>query len=136
MREHWFCLKDCLHQLVHQPTRTTTNGDNGSEERTRPFAAIFEHLQTTANLLSLPYKEGVAGSNPASPTTFFLHITVFCGRQERIGRGIRACLLQPERNQGDRNCLVQHLDGWSPYFENHLLVGPVVPFPVARQDYD
>src|SRR5829696_3763061 len=87
MREHWFCLKDCLHQLVHQPTRTTTNGDNGSEERTRPFAAIFEHLQTTANLLSLPYKEEVAGSNPASPTTFFLQITVFYGRQERIGRG-------------------------------------------------
>src|SRR5215212_4296901 len=68
MREHWFCLKDCLHQLVHQPTRTTTNGGNGSEERTRPFAAIFEHLQTTANSLSLLYKEGAAGSNPAWPT--------------------------------------------------------------------
>src|SRR5215212_8975079 len=68
MREHWFCPKGYVHQLVHQPIRTMANNRNDSEERICLFAVKSEQPQTAANLLSLPYKEGVAGSTPASPT--------------------------------------------------------------------
>jgi len=63
--------------------------------KTACICDFFRQGRTHPDRFDLTYKEEVAGSNPALPTTFFLQITVFYGRQERIGRGIRACLLQP-----------------------------------------
>ena len=48
----------------------------------------------------LPYKEEVAGSNPASPTYKTPAKTVFCGQGERAGKtlpgSLTATVLQPE----------------------------------------
>src|SRR5215208_1289383 len=68
LRSRQCYTKDCVHQLVHKPIRTMVNNRNDSEERICLFAVESEQPQTAANLLSLPYKEGVAGLNPASPT--------------------------------------------------------------------
>jgi hypothetical protein len=38
---------------------------------------ILQPPATLGNTLFLPYKEEVAGSNPASPTLFFLQIVKF-----------------------------------------------------------
>ncbi len=53
--------------LVHQPTRTMANGSNDPEEEIPLLAGKSKQLRTSAKLLVLPYKEGVAGSTPASP---------------------------------------------------------------------
>src|SRR5919112_5830928 len=68
LRSRQCYTKDCVHQLVHQPIPTMANNRNDSEERICLFAVKSEQPQTAANLLSLPYKEGIAGSTPASPT--------------------------------------------------------------------
>ena len=55
---------DLVAPLVHQPARTMVN-NNDSEVIICLFAGIFEQLRTAAKLLGFPYKEGVAGLNPA-----------------------------------------------------------------------
>jgi hypothetical protein len=57
---------------------------------------VLQTPPTLRNALFLPYKEGVAGSNPASPTTFFLQIAVFFAQEERVEKCLPALLLQPE----------------------------------------
>ena len=46
--------------------------------KTRLYSGISRQGRTYQESFDITYKEGVAGSNPASPTTFFLQIAVFC----------------------------------------------------------
>src|SRR5829696_695865 len=84
MREHWFCPKGYVHQLVHQPIRTMANNRNDSEERICLFAVKSEQPQTAANLLSLPYKEGSLIQLQHRPLINYLQIAV---RRRRLGGG-------------------------------------------------
>src|SRR5829696_8225668 len=84
MREHWFCPKGYVHQLVHQPIRTMANNRNDSEERICLFAVKSEQPQTAANLLSLPYKEGSLVQLQHRPLINHLPIAV---RRRRLGGG-------------------------------------------------
>src|SRR5215210_8017429 len=57
-----------VHQLVHQPTRTTPNTHDNLQAIICLFTGISELPRTSVKASVLPYKEGVAGSTPASPT--------------------------------------------------------------------
>ena len=50
---------------------------------------------------ALPYKEEVAGSNPASPTYKIPAKGLFFVGKERFGKRIPALLLQPDWNEGE-----------------------------------
>jgi hypothetical protein len=56
------------------------NNRNDSEERICLFAVKSEQPQTAANLLSLPYKEGIAGLNPASPQSASRKLIAPCNK--------------------------------------------------------
>ena len=58
-----------LHQLVHQPTRTTMNVCEFTQRQKDGFAGISEHWRTATTLWICLHTAEVAGSNPASPTS-------------------------------------------------------------------
>ncbi len=57
-----------LHQLVHQYTKYRSSSAEFAQYKNGLFIGTYERWRTPVNPLYLPYKEGVAGSNPASPT--------------------------------------------------------------------
>jgi len=59
------------------------------------LCGIFRQGSTCQESVDRTYKEGVAGSNPASPTTFFLQTPVFCGHRKIAAKRFLALLLQP-----------------------------------------
>src|SRR5829696_8824023 len=61
------------------------NNRKDSEERICLLAVKSDQPQTAANLLSLPYKEGVAGSTQHRPLINYLQIVV---RRRRLGGGV------------------------------------------------
>ena len=70
-----------------QPIRTTANTSSNEKRKTRLFAGISERLRTAAVPSHLPYKEGVAGSNPASPTIIeLLFCRINAESKKRVGR--------------------------------------------------
>src|SRR5215207_325514 len=72
--------------------------------KTACICDFFRQGRTHLERFDLTYKEGVAGSNPASPTTFFLQIAVFCGHGERAGKRFPALFLQPCWQEGALLC--------------------------------
>jgi hypothetical protein len=62
------------------------------------FAGHLQHLPTPRNTLEVSYKEGVAGSNPASPTWKKRHLQVNRRTSEWAGIRFLALLLQPYCN--------------------------------------
>ena len=59
------------------------------------FAGILQTLEVLSKVSHLPYKEGVAGSTPASPTYISPANNGIYGNKERAGKCILALLLQP-----------------------------------------
>jgi hypothetical protein len=58
--------------VVHQPTRTTASGGDGTETKIGDFAGVFEHQRTVAVSFLRIDAEEVGGSNPLSPTALRL----------------------------------------------------------------
>jgi hypothetical protein len=56
---------------------------------------VLQPPATLRTTLILPYKEEVAGSNPASPTYEVPANSGICGYDERAGKRFPALLLQP-----------------------------------------
>jgi hypothetical protein len=64
--------------------------------KNRLYKRNFRQGSTHPESSDITYKEGVAGSNPASSTTFFLQTTIFYRHREIAGKRFPAQLLQPE----------------------------------------
>ena len=64
--------------------------------KTAHLCGVIRQGSTHPESIDLTYKEGVAGSNPASPTIFFLQIAVFFVHEARVEKCFLVLLLQPE----------------------------------------
>jgi hypothetical protein len=67
----------------------------------RLYKLYFRQNRTHPESADLTYKEGVAGSNPASPTTKLPANNVICARKKRAGIHSPALLLQPRCNPSE-----------------------------------
>jgi hypothetical protein len=82
------------------PPRTAANGEKHIFADLAYLQVVSEQPGTVANVVFLPYKEEVAGSNPASPTSKIpANSSVFVARQKDrdvLPGPFAATVLQPE----------------------------------------